>query len=196
MKSYRLSFTAASLMALDTQALAAFVAIRQLDWVDVEKEASEQNILGSQQRSTSERKVKELVGRLRCLSPQELRMLLDCGTREAALIAWIGCARFYPIVANFAQCFFRKSSLGLWPVVTPSMVFGFLHEEEAAYPQLAGISSSTREKVVQVLRLMARQAGLMENSGQVLRVSLSDRLVELARQDEWFRQYLPVEYNK
>lgn len=194
MNNYRLSLTAASLMVRESQELAALVVAQGFDWEASARLAVSENILGSQQLSTSQRKVSELISRLKVLAPRELTYLANCGTREAAVITWVACSRLYPIVANFAKSFFQRSPLGIWPIVATSMVFNFLYDEEMQFPQLGSISSSTQEKVVQVLRLMARQAGLMDKAGQVVPVCLGSGLDELAGLDAaQFAEYLPLE---
>jgi hypothetical protein len=158
-------------------ALAVFETLA--DWALVREQLMRSNDL--QQRTVQSRRTisREVVGRLSQLGEDELGLLGEAGPQERESILWLATCRRYAILGEFAEEVVRERFLLLTPSVSKSDFDAFLRGKAVWHPEVLDLSDSTRAKLGQNAFRMLREAGLLSSAGEVLRVVLSRRLLDL-----------------
>jgi len=175
---YALSFTSGGLLLRESMvALAVFETLA--DWALVREQLMRSNDL--QQRTVQSRRTisREVVGRLSQLGEDELGLLGEAGPQERESILWLATCRRYAILGEFAEEVVRERFLLLTPSVSKSDFDAFLRGKAVWHPEVLDLSDSTRAKLGQNAFRMLREAGLLSSAGEVLRVVLSRRLLDL-----------------
>jgi len=178
---YRMSFTAASLCIRES----AILAQRYLDlgnWEQVSSEAFSENLLQVRTQSSLRRLLRELTTRLETLSPAELELLTESTEQHQAQILWLAVCRCYPFVAEFAAEVVRERYLSLKYELPLDEFDAFFNRKAQWHPELDSISSSTHNKLRQVLYRLLREAGLLSAQRTIQGIQLNPRLAKLLHQ--------------
>lgn len=102
--------------------------------------------------ASNRRALREIINRLRTMTAQERKFLLDEADRtDQQALLWLAACRAYRFVHEFALEVIRERYLS-YQVDLPLESFDILFEAKAEWDDdLAGLSSSTRKKLRQVL---------------------------------------------
>ncbi|ESX24131.1 DUF1819 family protein [Mesorhizobium sp. LSJC264A00] len=149
------------------------------DWGMAEALSVERNVLSFRKTSSSKRTVREIVKRLRRLSPLELGLLQDGERHEQLALAWIAVCRTYGFIGEFAsEVLFERYLSGRLELTYEDFDL-FLGRKAEWHPELDRLSSSTLGKLRQVLFRMMREADITTAGGQIQTSNLTPRLANL-----------------
>jgi len=151
--------------------------MRLADWPRVREHVLAINLLQVRALSTGKRVVREVISRLKELSPEELTLLLHGDSQEQSAILWIAVCRHYHFIGEFACEVLRERYLSLQPDLQIDDFIAFYNRKSDWHPELERLRQSTRKKLRQVLFMMMRDAHLLVEGDRINPPLLSDRLL-------------------
>ena len=175
--AYLMPFTTGGLFHRESVQLAALY--RDFgDWQAVHDRVIAENILQTRTVSTLKRVYREIVSRLKTLSPTELAFLLEGSHQEQAYLLWLAVCRRYSFIADFAVEVLRERYITLKNDVTYDDFDAFFNQKSEWHPELDTISQATRRKLRQVLFRILREADLVTANNMINAAMLSPRLLD------------------
>jgi hypothetical protein len=178
---YGMSFTTGSLFHRESVELAALY-LDLGDWNAVRDKVIAENILQTRTLNTLKRVCREVISRLRTLSPSELGFLVEGSHQEQAYLLWLAVCRRYRLIADFAVEVLRERYITLKSDLTHEDFDAFFNRKSEWHLELDEITSATRGKLRQVLFRMLREADLLATHHIIHAAMLSPRLLELFQQ--------------
>ena len=184
---YRLSFTFGGLLIPESLTIAE-VYRRTGDWAAVKEEVLRENLLKKTRSSSSYRYFRELRDRFQCAYEWELEVLsggsdISRTETDVGLVLFAVFCRYYRLVGEFMRQVVRQRFSGGLLMLDTAMFRSFLQDQEAAHPEIAALSDSTREKLTTVAFRVLREAGIVHQRkrtepGELQRLYLSAELHE------------------
>ncbi len=153
------------------------------DWNSVRDKVVAENLLQTRTLNTLKRVCREVISRLRTLSPGELEFLVEGSHQEQAYLLWLAICRLYKFIAEFAVEVLRERYITLKGDLTHENFDSFFNQKSDWNLELDGITPATRAKLRQVLFRMLREAGLLSVHNMIGAAVLSPELLQLIRQD-------------
>ncbi|HQT89707.1 MAG TPA: DUF1819 family protein [Acidiphilium sp.] len=146
-------------------------------WDATLRRALDEGITSLPKAASRRRTLREIVNRISTLNDEELDYLVDEADRhDQQALLWLATCRAYRFVREFATEVIRERYLS-YQLHLPLESFDILFAAKAEWDDgLAGISSTTRSKLRQVLFRMMREANVISNDNQILSVYVSPRL--------------------
>ncbi len=83
------------------------------DWNSVRDKVVAENLLQTRTLNTLQRVCREVISRLRTLSPGELEFLVEGSHQEQAYLLWLAICRLYKFIAEFAVEVLRERYITL-----------------------------------------------------------------------------------
>jgi len=177
MERYALSFTTGGLLSHEASRVAQ-VYLELGNWDAVSQVVRERNVLQARTSSSSTRVVRETLQRLRTLSREEIALLSEGSPTEARHLMWAAVCRRYILIAEFAEEVVRERFLLMRPVLSIDDFDQFVTGKTLWHPELDEIKPSTARKLRQNVFRMLREAGLHSDSGDIIPVVMSARVVD------------------
>lgn len=182
MQPYKLSFTAASLMLVESVKVAG-VYLGNRDWNASREILINNNLLRSRTMSRTKRIIQELVLRLSVLSEDQLTGLVEGSLEEQRLLLWFMVCKTYNFIRDFSTEVLHERFLTMQRFLTEEDYFAFYLHKLDEHPELEEITDSTRTKLrTQVFRML-REAGLINSANLIIRVLPTSRLIQTLRED-------------
>lgn len=179
---YSMSFTTGGLFQQESVDLATlYLDIR--DWDKLSEQVASQNLLQMRTQSSSTRIARELISRLQLLSDNELKALTSASSRDQGYILWVAICRRYLFIAEFAQEVIRERFIRLQPDLEHTEFDAFFDRKAEWHTELDRLSSSTRQKLRQVLFRILREAGIVSNNLQIQSPIWSAQVLEILKPD-------------
>jgi hypothetical protein len=178
---YRMSFTTGGLFHRESVQLAALY-LDLGDWNSVRDQVIAGNLLQARTMNTLRRVYREVVSRLKPLSPGELRFLVEGSHQEQAHLLWLAACRRYRFIADFAVEVLRERYITLKADLTREDFDSFFNRKSEWHLELEEISPATRNKLRQVLFKMLREAELLTADNMIHAAMLSPGLVDVIQQ--------------
>ncbi len=104
---YLMSFSTGGLFLAESARIAELF-LRLEDWSLVKKQVHASNLLQARTQSSLNRVCREAISRLKILSNQELRFLVEANRQEQGYLLWIAVCRRYDFLGDFAIEVLRK----------------------------------------------------------------------------------------
>jgi len=145
----------------------------------IRRRAIEDRLISTRTESAGKRILSEIISRLALLPPRGLALISHGSSEEARQVLWLACCLRYPIIRDFAEGPLAESARVPGGSVTTKDVESFFLSQQALHPEISVVSEGTKGKLRQVLRLMIVQAGLVSNSGRLVRGLLAPDITEL-----------------
>lgn len=190
---YSMSFTTGSLFHRESVELAALY-LDLGDWHSVRNKVIAENLLQTRTLNTLKRVCREVISRLKTLSPGELEFLVEGSQQEQAYLLWLAVCRRYRFIADFAVEVLRERHITLKADLTHEDFDSFFNRKSEWHLELDEITLATRGKLRQVLFKMLREADLLTANNMIHAALPSPRLLELfhqgSRRDDL--SYFPV----
>lgn len=179
---YKMSFSTGGLF-LNESIEVARLHVPGEPWEETIVRALAEGATSLPKAASNRRSLREIVNRLATLTDEEIAFLVeDADRHEAQTLLWMATCRAYRFVREFAVEVVQDRYLS-YQLDLPQQSFDLLLEAKADWhDELAGLSSSTRAKLRQVLFRMMREAGIISDSDQIQRAVLSSRLQFLIEQ--------------
>jgi len=182
MQPYKLSFTDASLMLVESVKVAG-VYLGNRDWNASREILINNNLLRSRTMSRTKRIIQELVLRLSVLSEDQLTGLVEGSLEEQRLLLWFMVCKTYNFIRDFSTEVLHERFLTMQRFLTEEDYFAFYLHKLDEHPELEEITDSTRTKLrTQVFRML-REAGLINSANLIIRVLPTSRLIQTLRED-------------
>ena len=178
---YSMSFTTGSLFHRESVELAALY-LDLGDWNAVRDKVIAENLLQTRTLNTLKRVCREVISRLRTLSPGELEFLVEGSHQEQAYLLWLAVCRRYRFIADFAVEVLRERYISLKAALTYDDFDSFFNRKSEWHLELDEITAATRGKLRQVLFKTLREADLLTASNMIQAAMLSARLLDLIHQ--------------
>lgn len=149
------------------------------DWDTTALRAQERGVFPVRKASSARRSVREIVNRLKHLSPEGLALLVDGNRSEQAALLWLATCRTYRFISEFAVEVLGDRFLSLRTGLSYSDFDAFLSAKEEWSPKLAALSASTRAKLRAVLFRLMREAEILSQDDRILGAMLSPRVLAI-----------------
>jgi hypothetical protein len=131
--------------------------------------------------SSAQRSIREIVNRLRCLTPEELEAFQTSNRSEQAAILWLAACRAYRFIGEFVVEVVADRYASLRLDLTHDDFDAFYAAKAEWSPKLAGLSQSTRSKLRAVLFRMMREANILSPTNKIMGAMLSSQLMAIIR---------------
>ena len=180
---FALSFTAGGLLYNESIVVAEALLRNDHDWNTTLVEIEEKNLLQSRTPSTAKRKLHEISQRLKCLTAEQLALLVS-GTRlEQKLILWLACCLKYPLLAELARDVLRAKFLQLDYAIDAVDVAKFIESQTLWHEELEELTPSTLTKLQTVMLRMLRESELVSDDGIISSPLVSGRFIQVLQRD-------------
>lgn len=175
---YLMSFTAGELHVIESSAIATLY-LDCHNWDFARQEAVRQNVLQVRSLATAKRYLDEIILRLKTFSEEELEYFVEADIEEQRLLLWVACCRTYKFIQNFGIEVLRTKYLRLEMTLTRSDINQFYYEESLLQPKLNEYSDQTRQKLLQRLIKLTKQAGLISDKWDIRIGFMTSTVVKL-----------------
>jgi len=172
---YKLSFTSTAL-GLTESINTAEIYLGCHDWEVTKDIIKKENTLQSRTLTRNQRVVWEIIHRLSLLTNDQLELLVDGSLEEQRLLLWFGINNFYKMIREFAIEVLHEKFLVMDMSLTEDDYQAFYLRKLDWHPELDEITESTQYKLRWVLFKMMREAGLLTNENNIIRVIPGPRL--------------------
>lgn len=188
-EKYSMSFTTASLLRMESVALAA-VYLDLRDWKIVREKVVSENLLQARTLNTSQRFCSEIVSRLKTLSDAELEFLVKGIFSDQGYILWLAVCRRYKFIADFAVEVLRERFCSLKTDLHLEDYEAFFHLKSEWHPELDTLTPATSKKLRQVLFKILREVDFLNEDKTIKAAMLSPEILEVFS----LRDYLDIQF--
>lgn len=178
---YSMSFTTGGLFHRESVKLAVLY-LDLGDWNSLRDKVVSENLLQTRTLNTLKRVCREVISRLRTLSPGELEFLVEGSHQEQAYLLWLAVCRRYRFIADFAVEVLRERYITLKSDLTYEEFDSFFNRKSEWHQELDEITPATRSKLRQVLFKILREADLLAANNIINAAMLSPKLLDLIHQ--------------
>lgn len=191
---YHLSFTAASLLPELTRIVAeCFLSIG--DWALVKEHILSTNALQCRSASSAVRLESEIRRRLETLTHDQKVLLAQATVEDRTAMAWLATCKRIRFAFEFAAEVLRDKLAAHDTVLRPSDYESYVEGKRLSHPELARLTTSSKNKVRQVLLRMLAEAGLLTTGialGTIQRPAISPTVVRAITRDspDWLAGFL------
>lgn len=179
--AYRLSFGSNRLLVKEASDIINLY-LELSDWSKVKEQATEDNILGYETKSSIKRVVHEHCVRLKQLSEEEINFFSEADLNDRTLLCWLSVCRTYPLVGDFTSQIIMESFHNFRERLDTSSFEFFVEDEKSKYPELAKISDVYISTMVRVLFHMLREVKILSDKNELQSVLPSYTLLSLIEQ--------------
>lgn len=192
--SYNLSFTAASLRP-EMARIVAECYLAAGDWDLAKDRILSSNALQCRSASSAIRLGRELRQRLETLTRDQIILIAQATAEDRAAIAWLAACKHIRFAFEFAAEVLRDKLAAHDSVLRHSDYEAYVENKSLAHPELARLTTSSKNKVRQVLLRMLAEAGLLGKGtalGTIQRPALSPAVVRVVTSDNphWLAGFL------
>lgn len=192
--SYNLGFIGASLRPQLVRIIAEYYR-EAGDWELAKERILASNALQSRNARSALRVERELRQRLGTLTHDQLALLAQATLEDCAAISWLAACKHVQFAFEFAVEILREKLAEHDPILRHSDYETYVESKSPAHPELARLTSSTKNKVRQVLLRMLNEVGLLvpgEALGTIQRPVLSPAVVRVISNDnpKWLAGFL------
>jgi len=188
---YRMSYGIGGLFLNESVAIARLY--QELgDWSAVKKAAGAKGVIPFRKQSSVTRSVREIANRLEVLKADEIDLLCHGDYADQLSVLWLALCRGYRFIGEFAVELLSERFLSFRTHITYDDFDAFYAAKAEWEPDLEAISTSTREKLRQVLFRLMREAGILHEGDHICRALLSPSFTALmAQSDPHELRYFP-----
>lgn len=171
---YLMSFTTGGLFYAESLLL---LELYSENWDDAYDQALEKNTLQTRVISTAKRVLREIIGRLRMLTEEELELLHQGSASEQKYLLWLAVCRRYTFIHDFASEVIRERYLTLKHDLPNEEFEVFYNAKEQWHEELEKLAESTRNKLRTVLYRILQEADIIDANKLILPAILTDDLI-------------------
>jgi hypothetical protein len=179
---YSMSFTSAALAYREAVVVAE--TYHQLgNWEATRDTIVAENLLQMRTQNASKRICREIISRLRLLTPAELALVID-GTRlEQNYVLWLAVCKRYRFIYDFAVEVLREKFLRFSLELTYDDYDTFFNAKAEWHPEVERIPSGNRKKQRQFVFRMLRDAELLSGESHILPALFTPRIAAALQED-------------
>lgn len=146
-------------------------------WKTVYSRVLKENTLKCRTVSALKRIASELILRLENLTTEELARFLENRLNERNVFAWLSVCRSYDLLGDLATESFREAYVTGQKTYLASDYEKFVSSKLALHPELDELSEKTYAKVKQIAFKMMREAGYLDNKGNIIPLVMDTELM-------------------
>jgi len=173
---YSMSFTTGGLFRNESLKLIALY-LELGDWDAVRDNVSANNILQARTINSLRRVSREIISRLKTLSPDEIKLFTGISPQEQSYLLWLAVCRRYRFIADFAVEVLRERYISLKNDLSYEDFDSFFNRKSEWHAELDEIRPATRHKLRQVLFKMLREADLLTSKNIIIAAVLSPEII-------------------
>lgn len=177
---YRLSYTAIALGLTESIKIAEVYLICK-DWDLTKDIISQENVLQSRTTSRNKRVAWEIINRLTPLTHEQLELLVEGSLEEQRLLLWFAICNYYRIIREFAIEVLHEKFLAMDMHLSEEDYQAFYLRKFDWHPELEEITENTQYKLRSVLFHTMRQAGLLSEDNDIIRIIPSTQLAQVLK---------------
>ncbi|MEA3327040.1 MAG: DUF1819 family protein [Chloroflexota bacterium] len=168
-KRYKLSFTSTALGLTESINIAE-VYLGCHDWELTKDIINKENTLQSRTLARNKRVAREIIFRLSLMTNDQLDLLVDGSLEEQRLLLWFAICNYYRIIREFAIEVLHEKFLAMDMHLNEDDYHAFIIRKADWHPELDEITDSTKNKIRTVIFRMLREAGLLSEDFEIIRV--------------------------
>lgn len=175
---YLLSFTTGGLFYQHSLSIANLYISLQ-NWEEVYKAIIQNNVVQARTQSTAKRVGREIINRLKTLTSDELKLLIETVPYQQKQILFISVCRRYKFICDFAKDIIRERYLTLKYDLPTEEFDSFYNQKEEWHEELEKISDSSKCKLRTVLYKILLEADIIDKNKIIMPTILSRELISL-----------------
>lgn len=177
-EKYSMSFTTGTLFHQESVSLAGLY-FKKGDWNEVRNEVIARNLLQARTTNSAKRICREICSRLKHLYKDELKLLVEGDHQEQAYLLWLAVCRRYRFIYDFSAEVIIERFLTLSYDLNYEDYDAFFNAKMEWHEELEKVTTTTRNKLRQVMFKMLREAELLNSDNSIIPAMLSSRLVNV-----------------
>lgn len=174
---YNMSFTAGSLFFLESQEIAE-IYFDYKSWKVVKEKVLSDNLIQSRTKASLKRFNREIIQRLEFLNEAQLALLISGTSQEKKYVLWYALCQKHEFVKEFAIEVLREKFLLLNFKVTYRDFDIFFNKKAEWHEELDQLTTSTRNKLRQVLFRIMREADILLPDDSINTIHLTPCFLE------------------
>ena len=191
-----MSFTTGALFRQHSIMLAELYAELQ-DWPDVRSKVLKNNLLQARTHNTANRVCREIISRLKSLTPNQVLVLTDGFPEDQGYILWAAVCKRYRFIHDFAVEVVHEKFLSMDLELTHGDYDVFFNQKAEWHTEIVRIKASTRNKLRQVVFKMLRECELLTEGQMIIPIILSPAMRQCIQDDpDLTMAIFPVEDRK
>jgi len=171
-KPYSMSFSTGALFQQQSVMFAELYADLG-DWQSVRAKVLENNLLQSRTKNTAQRVCREVISRLKRLTPDQLLTLSAGSSRDQGHILWAAVCKRYQFIHDFAVEIVHEKFLGMDLLLTRADYDVFFNQKAEWHDEMEQLRESTRNKLRQIVFKMLRETELLSIENMIIPIILS-----------------------
>jgi len=175
---YSMSFTTGALFHHESVNLTRLY-LEKGDWNKVRDEVITRNLLQARTTNSAKRICSEICSRLKRLNTDELGFLVEGDHQEQVYLLWLAVCRRYRFIYDFSTEVIRERFLTLRYDLRYVDYDAFFNAKMEWHEELERITTTTRNKLRQVMFKMLREAELLNSDNSIIPAMLSPRLINV-----------------
>lgn len=179
---YSMSFTSGALLFQESILIAD--SYEELnDWKVVRDRVVEENLLQMRTLNASQRICREVISRLRLLTPLQRGLLREGSRHDQLAVLWLASCKRYRFIYDFAAEVIREKYLRLDLALTHADYDVYFDNKAEWHPEVERVTNETRQKGRQVVFKMLHEAGLLATDDHIVPALLSPAIIDAIASD-------------
>ncbi len=192
--SYNLGFTAAALRPELSRIVAEYF-LASGNWDEAKDRILSTNALQCRSLTSSTRLERELRGRIRTLTNDQITILANATAEDRNAMAWLAVCKHNPFAFEFAADVLREKLIAHDPILRHSDYEAFVEMKSVLHSKLAQLTVQSKNKIKRTLLQMFSEAGLLSEGtalGTIHRPVLSPTVISMISSDNphWLAGFL------
>ena len=193
---YSMSFSTGALFRQYSIMVAELYAELQ-NWPDVRSKVLRSNLLQARTHNTANRVCREIISRLKRLTPDQLLILSGGSARDHGHILWTAVCKRYQFIYDFAVEVVHEKFLNMDLFLTQADYDVFFNQKAEWHDEIVRIKESTRNKLRQVVFKMLRESELLSKKQMIIPTLLNPAVKQCIQNDpDLTLAIFPVEERK
>ena len=184
--TYCLSMSGSSVRRPETVETAS-IYLELKDWTETRRRVIAENVYQLNAESSRKRVAGELIKRLRTLTDEEIRFLVDSHLDDQSAMLWVSVCRTYPFVSGLSATVLRDRYESGIPTYTEGAYEAFFGQEAAIHPELERLTSKGKKKMRNQIFRMLVECDLITEDGTITPIHPSPafvRAIDAEHQDD------------
>lgn len=179
---YNMSFSTGTLFREPSILIAKLYAELE-DWNSVRAKVLDNNQLQARTNNTAKRVCREIISRLKGLTPDQMSILTEGFPKDQGYILWAAVCKRYRLIYDFAVEVVHEKFLTMDLQLTYGDYDVFLNKKAEWHAEIVRIKASTRNKLRQVVFKMLRDCDLLTKGLMIIPIILSPAMRQCIQDD-------------
>ena len=153
------------------------------NWPEVRSRALKNNLLQARTQNTANRVCREIISRLKGLTPNQLLILADGFSKDQGYILWAAVCKRYRFIHEFAVEVVHEKFLRMDLHLTHADYDTFFNQKAEWHDEIVRIKPSTRSKLRQVVFKMMRECELLTEGQMINPTILNPAVIQCIQED-------------